>query len=232
LPMRLKSFGCSFIFGSELADDGRDGPYATASQLTWPAHLARSLGRKYECYAYPGSGNLQILENILNQAAVSDSSDLFVIGWTWIDRFDYYPHTPKTPSRSPWRTIMPVDTDAVAQVYYRDLHSEYRDKFVSLLNIKLAIDTLQQRGIPFVMTYMDHLLFDQRWHITPAVVDLQSRVQPYMQDFDGQTFLEWSRASGYPETAAWHPLEAAHEAAGNYMIKVFDKQYTNGRDLS
>jgi len=224
--MKLKSFGCSFIFGSELADDGHGGPYATPSQLTWPAHLASYLNRQYECYARPGSGNLQILESILNQAATSTNSDLFVIGWTWIDRFDYYPTNPNTPSRSPWRTIMPVDTDTVAQVYYRDLHSEYRDKLVSLANIKLAIDTLQQRQIPFVMTYMDQLLFDQRWHITPAVIELQTYVQPFMKNFDGQTFLEWSRANGYPETAAWHPLEEAHRAASNFMIKVFDKQNT------
>jgi hypothetical protein len=230
--MRLKSFGCSFIFGSELADDGHDGPYATPSQLTWPAHLARHLSRDYECYARPGSGNLQILENILNQAATSDATDLFVIGWTWIDRFDYYPVNPTIPSRSPWRTIMPIDTDALALVYYRDLHSEYRDKFTNLSYIKLAINTLQQKDIPFVMTYMDRLLFDQQWHTTPAVIDLQTAVKPSMTDFNGQTFLEWSRSHGYKETAAWHPLEEAHQAAGEYMITVFDKQNTSGCDLS
>ena len=62
--MKLKSFGCSFIFGSELAYDGRDSPYATPSQLTWPAHLAQHLNYNYQCYARPGAGNLQILEQI------------------------------------------------------------------------------------------------------------------------------------------------------------------------
>jgi hypothetical protein len=42
--MNLKSFGCSFIFGSELSDDGRNGLYATGSRLTWPAHVAQHLG--------------------------------------------------------------------------------------------------------------------------------------------------------------------------------------------
>jgi hypothetical protein len=227
--MNLKSFGCSFIFGSELADDGRDGPYATPSQLTWPAHLARHLDRNYECYARPGAGNLQILESILNQTATSNSADLFVIGWTWIDRFDYYPTNPVTPSRSPWRTIMPVNTDELAKVYYRDLHSEYRDKFTCLSYIKLAVDTLKQKEIPFVMTYMDRLLFDQRWHTTPAVIDLQEYILPCMTEFNEQTFLEWSRANHYPETAAWHPLESAHQAAGDYMIKVFDTQKIIGQ---
>jgi hypothetical protein len=123
---------------------------------------------------------------------------------------------------------MPVDTDNLATVYYRDIHSEYRDKFTCLSYIKLAIDTLNQKGIPFIMTYMDKLLFDQRWHVTPAVTALQDFIKPYMTTFDGQTFLNWSRAQGYPETANWHPLEAAHRAAGDYMIKVFDTQKTNG----
>jgi hypothetical protein len=217
--MKLKSFGCSFIFGSELADDGRDRPYATPSQLTWPSHLAQHLGRDYSCYARPGAGNLQILENILNQSAVSDCNDLFVIGWTWIDRFDYYDadHNPKI-KRTPWSTIMPIDTTDVAKVYYRDLHSEYRDKFTCLCYIKLAIDTLRQKNIPFIMTYIDELLFDQRWHATAAVEDLQQYIKPCMTKFNGLTFLEWSRKNGYPETTQWHPLEMAHRAAADLVI--------------
>jgi len=58
------------------------------------------------------------------------------------------------------------------------------------------------------------------------VIELQTYVQPFMKNFDGQTFLEWSRANDYPETAAWHPLEEAHRAASDFMIKVFDKQNT------
>lgn len=221
--MNLKSFGCSFIFGSELADDGRNGPFATPSQLTWPAHLAKHLNFTYSCYARPGAGNLQILEQILNQST-KDVPSLFVIGWTWIDRFDYYPATPTTSSMSPWRTIMPIDTDNVSTVYYRDLHSEYRDKFTSLSYIKLTIDTLKQKNIPFIMIYMDKLLFDQRWHTSPAIVELQTYIQPYMTTFEDMSFLDWSRANRFPETINWHPLEEAHRAAADYMINVFDKQ--------
>lgn len=210
--MKLKSFGCSFIFGSELNDCvSVDIP----SHLTWPARLAQGVKYEYQCYARPGAGNLQILESILNQAA-SDNNNLFVVGWTWIDRFDYYPAT-LSPSR--WHTIMPVDTDELATVYYRNVHSEYRDKFTCLSYIKLAIDTLNQKGIPFIMTYMDNLLFDQQWHTTPAVLDLQEYVKPYMTTFEGQSFLQWSRDNGYPETEMWHPLEAAHQAAAEYLIK-------------
>ena len=212
--MILKSFGCSFIFGSELADASAIVGNVHPSKNTWAAHLAQSLGYNYQCHAWPGAGNLQILEQILNQTA-EDNNDLFVIGWTWIDRFDYYP---ATPDQSPWRTIMPVDTDNLAKVYYRDLHSEYKDKFTCLSYIKLAIDTLNQKNIPFVMTYIDELLFDQRWHTTPAVIHLQEYVKPYMTTFEGKSFLEWSRKKGYPKTATWHPLEEAHRDAGDYII--------------
>jgi len=85
----LKSFGCSFIFGSELLDSDIDSVICTPSQHTWPALVAKHLDFEYECYASPGSGNLQILERLLNQLPTITSSDVVIIGWTWIDRFDY-----------------------------------------------------------------------------------------------------------------------------------------------
>jgi hypothetical protein len=217
--MTVKSFGCSFIFGSDLADDGKNTRRPTPSQLTWPALLSRHLQRSYQCYARPGSGNLQILERLLNQVPMGDQSDLFVIGWTWIDRFDYW-DADHDPNRrlTPWHTIMPIDTDNLAKTYYRELHSEYRDKFTSLCYIKLAIDTLHQYKIPFVMTYQDELLFDQRWHISESVTSLQNYIRPYMTTFDGKTFLDWSRSQGFEISPAWHPLESAHAAAAELLI--------------
>jgi hypothetical protein len=225
--MKCKSFGCSFVFGTDLADDGRDLPVPTASNYTWPAHLARHLGYHYECYARPGSGNLQIAERVLSHAVDNDSI-FFIIGWTGIDRFDY---TNSTISNNPiqsqwcnWKTVMPVDQDALAKHYYKGLHSEYRDKLCSLMYIKLVIDTLQQKHIPFVMTYMDELMFDRQWNTTDAINDLQEHIEPFMIKFDNQTFLEWSRAKGFDISTTMHPLEQAHQAAADYMISVFDKQ--------
>jgi hypothetical protein len=232
--MKLKSFGCSFIFGSELADDGRDLPTPTASNFTWPAHLARYLGYEYECYARPGSGNLQIAERALTHAANNDSA-VFVIGWTWIDRFDFtnsqINNHPVAAQWENWRTIMPIDETPLAKTYYQGLHTEYRDKLTTLMSIRLVIDTLKQKNISFIMTYMDDLIFDQRWHTTPAVLELQEYVQPYMTTVDNLNFLDWSKKNGYPITKIGHPLEEAHQAAGEYMIKVFDKQNINGLTL-
>lgn len=217
--MILKSFGCSFIFGTDLADLATSDP--GGSRLTWPALLAQSVGADYTCHARPGAGNLQILEQVLNQAA-DPTPAVFVIGWTWIDRFDYHPANPDySDPWGVWNTIMPIDKNDIANMYYRKLHSEYRDKFTNLGYIKLAIDTLKQKQIPFVMTYMDELLFDQRWNTSAAVTDLQQHVQPHMTKFNNLTFLDWSRHHGYSISDSLHPLEAAHANAAE-LIKSYN----------
>jgi hypothetical protein len=225
--MKIASYGDSFIFGIDLTDaEMIPNTPGKPSQQTWPALLARHLGYKYHCRAYPGCGNLLIAERImLDIVQLSREKPTVVVGWTWIDRFDY-----NDPSKDDhWETIRPVDETAIAKTYYRDLHSEYRDKLTSLMTIKSTVDTLKQKDIPFIMTYMDNLLFDQRWHTSESIDYLQNYVKPYMTTFEEQTFLEWTKSNGYQIGPGGHPLEAAHQAAGDYVIKVFDKQNTIDR---
>lgn len=217
--MMLKSFGCSFMFGTDLPDDGRYGGYATFSRLTWPAHLSRKLHMRYYSYARPGSGNLRILEQVLTHAATNEQ-DFFVIGWSWVDRFDYQ-------ENDAWRTILPVETDQRAEFYYRNLHSEYADKLKTLTYIRTAVDVLEQKGIPFLMTYMDPLMFDRTWHATPAVTDAQDRILPYMTLFDNDTFLNWSKKNGYEISDTLHPLESAHRAAVDLILPVAQQKLAN-----
>jgi hypothetical protein len=211
--MIFKSFVCSLIFGTDLPDLAirfrREG-----SKFSWPAKLAQKKAADYKCYARPGAGNLQILEQILNQTTTVDPAT-FIIGWSFINRFDYY--RPEVMTLSPWHTLMSMDTSDIARVYYRDLHSEYSDKLSSLTYIKLAIDTLKQKKISFVMTYVDESLFNRESDISAAVTELQDYVQPYMTKFNGQTFLDWSQAHGYPISNTLHPLEAAHAAAAELI---------------
>ena len=220
--MNLKSFGCSFIFGTDLADTvAVPGKTIIPSQHTWPAIIANKFGYQYECFARPGSGNLQIAEQILNQASESSDS-LFVISWSWIDRFDHYEQTVKVPiwiNDNQWQTICPTDDTKLAKTYYHNLHSEYRDKLTTLMSIKLVIDTLKQKNINFIMTHVDDLMFNRQWHTTLAVLDLQDYINSYITTFEGQPFLDWSRKHGYPESATWHPLETAHESAADYIVR-------------
>jgi hypothetical protein len=215
--MKIKSFGCSFIYGTDLGDNPHIWKY---SELTWPAILANQLGYDYECYARPGSGNLQIAERVLNECNKKDSV-LYIINWTWIDRFDF---VKSEDQWQPWDTLRPTSTERHAESYYKNLHSEYRDKLTTLISVKTVIDILLEKGIKFIMTYEDDLLFDQRWHTSLAVKELQNAVSKHMTTFEGQGFLSWSRKNNYPISEAWHPLEEAHSAAADYMISVFDKQ--------
>jgi hypothetical protein len=65
---------------------------------------------------------------------------------------------------------------------------------------------------------MDHLLLDTQWHCPSYVQSLQEKVQTHLKSFDGQTFLEWSRTQGYPESDRWHPLEQAHASAAEHWL--------------
>jgi hypothetical protein len=226
--MQVKSFGCSYIFGSELPDEIRKidetnrRSYFAGSQLTWPCLVAKNYGYPYNTYARPGSGNLQILERLLSNLSGSINNDILcIIGWTWIDRFDYCIEKSQWPGM-PWSTLMPIDDNEVAKIYYRDLHSEIRDKFVNLLYIKQAIDALKSKSIPFIMTYMDHLLFDDKWNTTPAIVEMQTYIKPYMTQFDELNFQQWTKKNKFPISTIGHPLEQAHYAASKYIIQALD----------
>jgi hypothetical protein len=206
---KLKSFGCSFIFGDDLKDTFlEDDPW---SACTWPALLAKYQGYNYECYAQSGSGNLQILDALLNQLQDSDPA-VYVVGWTWIDRFDY-----TDPESSGWHTVRPTNTDSTAQYYYKQLHSQYRDKLTTLSYINTAITALTKQGCKFIMTCQDSLIFETCWHTSPAIQILQNSVEPHITNFAGMDFLEWSRHNGHAISPAWHPLESAHQAAFEYI---------------
>jgi hypothetical protein len=208
--MLVKSFGCSFIFGTDLPDQISSTP----SNLTWPAVFSRQQGHHYRCCARGGIGNLAIADRVLEEISY-DVTALFIIGWTWIDRFDYINETKQ------WSTIRPGSDSDLAKTYYQELHSETQDKLTSLMTIRTVIDSLRERNFPFVMTYMDELLFDRTYNTTPTIQALQDNVEPYMTRFEGQTFLNWSRGKGYPESEGWHPLESAHAAGAELMIQAF-----------
>jgi hypothetical protein len=187
--------------------------------MTWPALIARRLGIRYYSYARPGSGNLRILEQVLTHAATNEQ-DFFVIGWSWQDRFDYQ-------SEEKWKTILPIDDSENAKMYYRDLHSEYVDKLNTLTRIRTAVDVLEQKRIPFLMTYMDPLMFNRTWHATPAITDAQDRIRPYMTLFDNETFLAWSQKNGFEISPTLHPLEAAHQTAADLILPIAQQKLQN-----
>ena len=209
--MKLKSFGCSFIFGSELSDITVTSK--KYSQLTWPAILAQRQGLEYACYARPGSGNLQILNHIVDQVA-QDRNDLYVINWTFCNRWDYmYAHN------NQWHSVLPWDTHERAEFYYRHFQAEYTDKLNNLIWINTAVQALTAVGAKFCMTHMDHVLLDSRWNTSPGILQLQQQVTPHLNLFDGANFVEWSQRNGHAISEQFHhPLEQAHSAAADYLL--------------
>lgn len=213
--MRIASFGCSLTFGSELSDDCGTGP----SKRTWPALVASVLGAEYVCLARGGSGNLLVMDRVSIRRSYCPD-DFFIINWTFANRFDY-----SDPAGwhfhngiNDYLTARPSESDLVSEFYFRHMHSEYRDKITSLISIKITIDYLVSTGTKFLMTSIDPILMCQRWHAPQHVVQLQNAVRPYICEFEGKNFLDWSRYHEHEITKAGHPLDEAHAAAAEIMM--------------
>jgi hypothetical protein len=204
--MTVHSFGCSFIYGTDLPDCS-----IYPSQLTWPALIAQYLGARYRCHAEPGAGNLRILNRLLDN--LGDAGDLYIINWSFVDRFDYVDH-----ESDEWHTCRPSGTGAVEQRYYRDLHSEYRDKFATLTVMHTAISALARLGARYIMTHVDDLVFCNRYHTGDGMQRLQATVAPHLQTFDGTNWLSWCAGRGHDFTASGHPVQGAHQETAQEII--------------
>jgi hypothetical protein len=208
--MKLKSFGCSFIYGDDLSDTFKlTNPW---SVQTWPALLAKHYQLPYQCYAQSGAGNLQISRAVLQELANPEPA-VFVIGWTWIDRFDYI-----NSINNVWQTVRPSSSTEAAQLYYKWLHSQYTDKLLNLTEIFSVLCLLQQQNRKYIMTCQDPLLFETTWHCDSAIELLQQQILPKITWFENQTFLQWSKTNQYSISENWHPLEDAHRAAADLLI--------------
>lgn len=220
--MKIKSFGCSFLYGSELSwteykNDLLSG--AHPSRPTWPALIANQYSLPYENHAWPGIGNLRILEQVLTQAKLDDPA-FFFINWSWADRFDYI-----DPVTEKWNTFLPKDNKS--DTYYKNFYSDYQVRLTNLSYINTAITILNSKNIAFCMTAIDPTLFEiinPDWKDPYALTMLQDSVHPCMTWFEGKDFLSWSQDKNLAISENWHPLEEAHRAAADYLITIFDKQ--------
>jgi hypothetical protein len=214
----LKSFGCSFVYGSDLPDSNIEPTdYVTGfvpSNLTWPALISKQLNLTHECYALPGQGNFKIYSDILANS-YRDEKSVFVINWTWIDRFDY------VDSEGYWKTLRPANENQEQRFYYRHLHSQLSDMITSASYIVAAAEHLKSLNCPYIMTYMDYNLLtpiDPTWHDPRYLEVLQEKLGKILVDFNGNNFLDWSRANNFAVSKSWHPLETAHAAAADYWL--------------
>ena len=214
---KIQAFGDSFVYGTDLPDcrapvEINEKIVYSPSNLTWQALAAKELGLEYGCRADGGFGNQFIASRIFQHAK---KGSLVMVNWSWIDRFDYM------TDENQARTLRPGEDTELERFYYKNLHSEMFDKFRNLVTIWASITWLRERNIPFIMTIMDQLLLDDQWHVVPSMVDMQNEIRKYLTWFpENRTFLEWSRANGYPESEGWHPLEEAHAQAAEIMLPI------------
>jgi hypothetical protein len=214
----IKSFGCSFIHGSDLLDI--DLEFITdPSKSTWPALIAKNLNLDYKCYARPGQGNFKIYCDILANS-YKDDLCLYLINWTWSDRFDF------VNSNEYWDTLRPGNDSKIEKLYYRYLHSQLCDTISSASYITSAAEHLRSLNCHFIMTYMDYNLLTPinfSWHDPRYLEILQQKLRDILVDFDGDNFLDWSRKNKFPVSDFWHPLEQAHRAAADYWLPAVKK---------
>ena len=215
---KIKSFGCSFVYGSDLADaDIEQTDFVTRyvpSSLTWPALISKQIKSEYECYALPGQGNFKIYSDILANSYHNEDS-IFLINWTWTDRFDY------VDSDGYWNTLRPADENQEQKFYYRHLHSQLCDTISSASYIVSAAEHLKSLNCSYIMTYMDYNLttpIDTNWHDPRYLEVLQQKLQKILVDFNGENFLDWSKSNNFKISKYWHPLDEAHQAAADHWL--------------
>jgi len=218
--MIIGAFGDSFLFGSDLSDiqDIDSINWFFPSQKSYPALIANNLGIGYYCTALPAQGNKVIADDIIRTVSHRGSNVLYIINWTWIDRYDYLGIGRIPPETIGWESTLPGKNNSNSNYYYKHFYTDIDAKLSNLMYINAALDCLLANNCKFIMTYMDHLLFDVEHNTTVSIKYLQNKIKPQCTNFSNMNFLEWSRKNQFPESNSWHPLEEAHQAASEYWM--------------
>jgi hypothetical protein len=217
MKTKIVSFGDSFIFGSELANNSN-------GHQAWPGLIAEELGVDYETCAIPGCGNEAITQQILTYFGNNPADNvLAVVNWTWGARWDFYLSVVEKWITLGLTCVPNKLTDYVSENeaeriinFYKDYpgNSTLWDKFRTLQTIYTTQQFLKQQGVTVIQTYMDYELWDQNWHAPDYIKTMQHLVKDPMQTFEGKTFLDWSYHNRFAVTkVGLHPLEQAHVAA-------------------
>jgi len=210
---KLHAFGDSFTFGSDLKDCDTSYGNKIHSENTWPSLLANSKSLNYVCHAYPGETNQTMVRRFFGNVHLIDSDDFVVVNWTWINRWDFY-----NTNDNKWEHLRPDTEDNIFfENYIKYFQSELWDKLETLKAINLVQSFLKNKNIKFIMTCIDKLAFDDRWHCPKYIENLQDIVRDDIQWFEGMGFYDWAKTNNYKISDKWHPLEEAHKKAFEYI---------------
>jgi len=182
--MIIGAFGDSFLFGSDLSDiQNYDAlNWFLPSNQTFPALIARQLQLEYYCTALPGQGNKVIADDIIRTISQRGSSVFYFINWSWIDRFEYLGDA-RVGDATGWESTLPGNNNSNSAYYYKNFYTDLDAKLSNLMYINTALDCLIANHCKFIMTYMDHLLFDTKWNSSTSIEFLQNKIRFYCTNF-------------------------------------------------
>lgn len=199
----------------------RNSPFSGYSLNTWPALLSKHLSLEYKCIARPGGSNQTIIRQLVKFISEIVPSDLVIIDWTFMDRWDYI-DVNEVITDNQWKTLRPTSDKKtrIEKFYFEAVQGDLWNKWESLRAIMLATHLLKSRGIDFIMTSEDTLPFDEEFHNPSYINHAQNEVKNYINWFKGNGFYRWSISQGFPRGKQNdHPLEEAHQAAFEYIIE-------------
>lgn len=149
---RLVAFGCSYTYGHGLPDCHvpPDHPGDKPSKFAWPQLIANEL--HYECLnlSEPGSGNFQILMNVLRTKFNSD--DLVILGYSYFSRFRFYQMSDKISKGY----ILPQYDPEHKKILLEDLNFEHWDKkiywdnWLAIQHIELLLNSQNIKNLSFL----------------------------------------------------------------------------------
>lgn len=240
--------GDSFTYGSELADSyvladptlGQTEPYEQASQHSYAALLAKSLGLDYVCAAEPGLSNSAIRRTTMNACAVNDVGFVIVM-WSFLSRYEIR-YDGAWQQLSIWSIAdkfdritedFHIDNPIVldhhitrmereqragipefARMYYKHVAETYWEVYTSLTEIVMLQQYLQLNKIPYLFTSVDHGLDNVNKFKDSTLTTLMQQIDTkrWMYFPVGIGFYEWAKEQKFP-MATTHPTELAHIAA-------------------
>lgn len=232
---RLIAIGDSFTRGDELADCPVNSPRKNDySNSTWPALLAQKLNLKYHSRSKGGIGNQWIS---WKASAGCKSDTLYVINWTFFERFDYL-----DVKTNWWTTTHPRHEDNLNHYFYKNIDSDIWNMLRNLQFMHSTLQLLLTHKVAFIMTCIDNQFkksfdtirsndeFDgtlyNTWNM--SITRLQEQIIPYITEFDNMSFIEWANHNNFEFGNNGHPLEKAHTEAARYINTLVTEGNLNG----
>ena len=212
------------------------------SRHTWPALYATSNNMEYRCFAQPGCSNSSIVRRFFKFLPNIDKTDLVVVNWTWIDRWDVFDDNGEdnlaknienannvneihVPTHDFWTTLRPSNDSKPTELhtlYFKYLQSELWSKFESLQSIMLVNATLKMMNIPVLMTCVDDLVFDKTYHCPDYIDNIQNELKDELIWFNNMGFYDWAMDNNFKLGKGGHPLEEAHVEAFKYIKENYN----------